>query len=90
MAKANGEPRGRPPHKNSRAALPEPGDEQPTYTRAQLIRFDNRFRIRLLRAFRHGLEHPESAANQLSVTRSACPYRPRALSSSLQSAALLP
>jgi len=90
MAKANGRPRGRPPHKNSKAALPEPGDEQPTYTRAQLVRFDNRFRTRLLRAFRKGLESRESAANQLSVTRSACPYRPRALSSSLQSAALLP
>ena len=90
MARVNGEPRGRPPHKNSKAALPEPGDEQPTYTRTQLIRFDKRFRSRLLRAFRKGLESRESAANQLSVTRSACPYRTQVFSSSLQSAALLP
>jgi hypothetical protein len=62
MAKANGRPRGRPPHKNSRAALPEPGDEQPAYTHAQLVRFDNRFRARLLHAFRKGLESRESAA----------------------------
>jgi hypothetical protein len=90
MAAANGKPRGRPPHKNSKAAPPEPGDEQSTYTRTQLIRFDNRFRSRLLRAFRKGLESRESAANQLSVTRSACPYRTQVFSSSLQSAALLP
>jgi hypothetical protein len=54
MARANGKPRGRPPHKNSKAALPEPGDEQDAYTRAQLLRFDNRFRARLLRAFQRG------------------------------------
>ena len=90
MAAANGKPRGRPPYNNSKAALPEPGDELATYTHAQLVEFDNRFRARLLRAFQKGLESRESAANQLSVTRSACPYRPRALSSSLQSAALLP
>jgi hypothetical protein len=61
MAKANGRPRGRPPHKNSRAALPEPGDEQNAYTHAQLIRMDNRFRARLLRAFKRGKENRQAA-----------------------------
>jgi hypothetical protein len=28
MARANGKPRGRPPHKHSKAELPKPGDEQ--------------------------------------------------------------
>ena len=86
MSKANGNPRGRPRHKYHRVAPPEPGDEQSAYTHAQLIRMDNRFRARLLRAFRKGLESRESAANQLSVTR----YRTQVFSSSLQSAALLP
>jgi hypothetical protein len=90
MAAVNGKPRGRPPYNNSKTAPSEPGDEEFTYTRTQLVRFDNRFRARLLRAFQKGLESRESAANQLSVTRSACSYRPRALSSSLESAALRP
>jgi len=40
----------------------EPGDEQATYTREQLVQFDNRFRARLLQAFQDGLESRESAA----------------------------
>src|SRR5215831_11796742 len=40
----------------------QPGDEQATYTQAQLIRMDNRFRARLLRAFKRGEENRESAA----------------------------
>ena len=67
MAAVNGRRRGRPPHKNSKAALPEPGDEQDTYTHALLIRFDNRFRVRLLRAFQKGLESRESAAGAAYV-----------------------
>ena len=67
MSKANGKPRGRPPHKNSKAALPEPGDEQDAYTHAQLLRFDNRFRARLLRAFKRGKESRESAANRIAT-----------------------
>ena len=58
MARANGRPRGRPPHKNSKAALPMPGDEQyGDYSHAQLIRMDNRFRARVLRAFKRGKEN---------------------------------
>jgi len=67
MAKANGGPRGRPPHKNSRAALPEPGDEQATYTPEQLIRMDSRFRARLLRTFERGEESRESAAHAFNI-----------------------
>ena len=63
MSETDGRPRGRPPHRNtSKAALPEPGDELLTYTHEQLVRFDNRFRARLLHAFRRGLESRESAA----------------------------
>src|SRR5262249_61852288 len=63
MSETDGRPRGRPPHRNtSKGALSEPGDEQNTYTHAQLIRFDNRFRRRLLHASRRGLESRESAA----------------------------
>jgi len=63
MAKANGGPRGRPPHKNSKAALPMPGDEQyGDYSHAQLIRMGNRFRARVLRAFKRGKENRQTAA----------------------------
>ena len=40
MAKADGRPRGRPPHKNSKAAPSEPGDEQGACTHAGLIRME--------------------------------------------------
>ena len=32
----NGRPLGRPPHKNSKTALAQPGDEQHTWTRERL------------------------------------------------------
>jgi hypothetical protein len=35
---------------------PEPGDGQWSYSREELIRMDNRFRARLLRAFKRGKE----------------------------------
>jgi len=45
MARANGKPRGRPPHKNSKAALPMPGDEQyGDYSRDRLLRMDSKSR----------------------------------------------
>jgi len=69
MSATDGRPRGRPPHRtNSKHATYEPGDELATYTHAQLIRFDNRFRRRLLHAFERGLEHKESAAADVSTT----------------------
>ena len=52
MSATNGKPRGRPPYRHSKAALPKPGDEQcGDYSHARLVRMDNRFRARLLRAF---------------------------------------
>ena len=48
MSRANGKPRGRPPYRHSKAALPKPGDEQcGDYSHARLVRMDNRFRARL-------------------------------------------
>ena len=44
-----------------RDAPPQPGDEQGAYTHAQLIRMDNRFRARLLRAFERGKENRQAA-----------------------------
>ena len=67
MAKANGRPRGRPPHKNSKAAPSEPGDEQGAGTHAELIRMNNRFRTRLLRAFKRGKENCQAAAAMYDV-----------------------
>jgi hypothetical protein len=67
MSKANGKPPGRPPYQHSKAALPEPGDEQGAYSHTQLIQMDNRFRARLLRAFERGKERRESAANQVEL-----------------------
>jgi hypothetical protein len=62
MAKANGRPRGRPPHKNSKAALPMPGDEQyGDYSRERLLRMDSKFVARVERAFRNGGETQEAA-----------------------------
>jgi hypothetical protein len=69
MSATNGKPPGRPPHKHSKAVPPKPGDEQGAYTHAQLIRFDNRFRTRLLRAFKRGKERREAAANQIAAPR---------------------
>jgi hypothetical protein len=55
--------RGRKPYTNGKRTPFQPGDEQATYTHAQLIRMDNRFRARLLRAFKRGEENRESAAH---------------------------
>jgi hypothetical protein len=42
-----------------RDAPPQPGDEQVgDWSHAQLVRMDNRFRARLLRAFKRGKENP--------------------------------
>lgn len=46
---------------------PEPGDEQWTYSRQQLVMMDNRFRARLVRAFKRGEENRESAAQAYAI-----------------------
>jgi hypothetical protein len=53
----------------SGSAEPEPGDEQWTYSRQQLVMMDNRFRARLLRAFKRGKESRQAAANQVAAPR---------------------
>jgi len=45
MSATNGKARGRPPYRHSKAVLPKPGDEQATYTHAQLIRMDINFAL---------------------------------------------
>ena len=68
MSATNGKPRGRPPYRHSKAALPKPGDEQcGDYSHARLVRMDNRFRARLLRAFKRGKETRQAAANQIAA-----------------------
>jgi len=42
-------------------AEPEPGDEQGPYEYAELVRMDQRFRARLLRAFERGTESRAAA-----------------------------
>ena len=56
--------RGRKPYAGIvKTSVSEPGDErQGDYRREQLVRFDNRFRARPLRAFETGAESREAAA----------------------------
>jgi hypothetical protein len=71
MSDTDGRPVGRPPYRtHSKNVDAQPGDEQPAYTHTQLIRFDTRFRRRLLHAFKRGLEHKESAAADVCTTTS--------------------
>jgi len=44
------------PRDPSRRAEPEPGDAVGPYSREQLVQMNNRFRARLLRAFKRGKE----------------------------------
>src|SRR5262249_62247768 len=53
----------------SGAAEAEPGDEQGPYAYAELVRMNNKFRARLLRAFKRGKESRQAAANQLAAPR---------------------
>jgi hypothetical protein len=65
----------RPPHNRRQdrtiasRAVPEAGDEQWTYSRTELVRMDNHFRTRLLRAFKRGRESRQAAANQIAAPR---------------------
>jgi hypothetical protein len=43
MGALNGKPVGRPPHRNSKAALPVETDADAPYSQAQLIKMDSRF-----------------------------------------------
>ena len=61
MSTGNGRPLGRPPHKNSKAAPLQPGDEVGAYTYAQLLRMDRRYVAAAEEAIRLGLERRASA-----------------------------
>jgi hypothetical protein len=70
MSRANGKPRGRPPYRYCKAAEAQPGDEQyGDYSRKRLLRMDNRFQVRLRRAFKRGKESRQAAANQIAAPR---------------------
>jgi len=56
MGAINGKPLGRPPHKNSKEAPPQAGDELGAYSYSQLMRMDEKFRERMTRAIERGLE----------------------------------
>ena len=61
MSSGNGRPLGRPPHKNSKAAPLQPGDEVGAYAYAQLLRMDRRYVAAAEEAIRLGLERRTSA-----------------------------
>jgi hypothetical protein len=61
MSTGNGRPLGRPPHKNSKTAPLQSGDEVGAYTYAQLLRMDRRDVAAAKEAIRLGLERRTSA-----------------------------
>jgi hypothetical protein len=66
MAAGNGRS-GRPPHKHSKTAVAQPGDEQRTWTRERLEKMDARFTRKLEWAFRQKRENRASAASQVEL-----------------------
>jgi hypothetical protein len=58
MGALNGKPVGRPPHKNSKEALPVAGDELGAWSYSQLLRMNEKFSQRMTRAIERGLEQP--------------------------------
>jgi hypothetical protein len=59
-----------PSYANGKDAPWQPGDQHEPYTRDQLVRFDDRFRARLLRAFETGAESRQAAAATLGANAS--------------------
>jgi hypothetical protein len=51
------------------AGEPVAGDEAGPYAHSELVRMDNRFRTRLLRAFERGKESRQAAANRIANPR---------------------
>jgi len=66
MAAGNGRS-GRPPHKHSKTAVAQPGDEQRTWSRERLEKMDARFTRKLEWAFRQKRESRASAAAQVEL-----------------------
>ena len=73
MAAANGRS-GRPPHKHSKTAVAQPGDEQRTWSRERLEKMDARFTRKLEWAFRQKRESRASAAAQVELPTSGAPH----------------
>ena len=85
MSTGNGRPLGRPPHKNSKAAPPQPGDEVGAYTYAQLLRMDRRYVAAAEEAIRLGLERRTSA---FSEQRTGASDRARGMETGIYGATL--
>jgi hypothetical protein len=74
MSTGNGRPLGRPPHKHSKTAVAQPGDEQFTWSRKRLEKMDARFTRRLEWAFQWGHEHRASAFHQVELPVTSAPH----------------
>jgi hypothetical protein len=74
MSTGNGRPLGCPPHKHSKTAVAQPGDEQLTWSRKRLQKMNACFTRRLEWAFQWGHEHRSSAANEVELPMSSAPH----------------
>jgi len=65
--------RGRQPYISGRRTPPQPGDERNgDYSREHLLKMDARFRDRVERAFRLGLESRAAAAGHVVASGALC------------------
>src|SRR4029453_7271516 len=78
-------PLGRPPHKNSRAAPLQPGDEVGTYTYTQLLRMDRRYVAAAEEAIRLG---PERRTSGFPEQRTGASDRGRGMETGIYGATL--
>jgi hypothetical protein len=69
MSSGNGRPLRHPPHKNSKAAPLQPGDEVGAYAYAQLLRMDRRYVAAAEEAIRLGLERRTSRVRRAGNRR---------------------
>ena len=75
VAKRNRKPE---PYLAGKTTPPQPGDEQVAdWSHSQLVRMYNRFRARLLRAFKRGKENRQAAAATYDANRANLTGRPR-------------
>ena len=65
--------RGRQPYISGKSTPPQPGDERNgDYSREHLLKMDARFRDRVERAFRLGLESRAAAAGRVAASGALC------------------
>src|SRR5262245_578923 len=73
MSSSNGRNRGRPPYLAGKRTPWQPGDERNgDYSREHLLKMDARFRDRIERAFRLGLESRADAAGHVAASGTLC------------------